>query len=529
MKKSKLVALFAIGITSLTLGCSGDESDDPTPPEGESSISLSCSDAECCSAEELEFYRAGYNLNGIQTYFSASEIDQICENLRTGELARSEDPTGDIDGDGVNNEDDNCVMIANSNQEDDDGDSIGDACDNTAYKHPSVGLPEDPGDPQDPINPDPSPIFYYFTTTNQRLGNFNTQAIAVGDIDGDGDNDIVTANSGQANRIYLNDGTGQFSDVDESLGTNQDSQDIALIDLDKDEDLDLIVSNTNEQTIEIWSNDGAGNFSLESNPTFADMVFDSLGSDHSARQFNGLIFRDVNQDEYIDLIVYRYNRSLYVFLGDGSFEFNYSNHYGSSIRNRPIFADINGDGHADFLLEHEIFISDGFGLFTQTGDFPTGYGISDGFPIDMDRDGDQDIATCSNSDPSFAIYNNVSDFVVTEGGSLPTIAFTNTLRHELADHERLGDYVGSCTAIDIDLDGDRDIIFEPFFWTDDFMIYLNQDNIFTFVENGFLKSSQRHDGHRFADVNGDGYPDIVTFLGSNEPNGVYLNRLYLRD
>ena len=35
-------------------------------------------------------------------------------------------------------------------------------------------------------------------------------SVALGDIDGDGDLDLVFANSGESNRFYANDGTGGF-------------------------------------------------------------------------------------------------------------------------------------------------------------------------------------------------------------------------------------------------------------------------------------------------------------------------------
>ncbi|MEO0975305.1 MAG: thrombospondin type 3 repeat-containing protein, partial [Pseudomonadota bacterium] len=36
---------------------------------------------------------------------------------------------GDLDGDGVSDEEDNCALVANARQSDSDGDRIGNACD----------------------------------------------------------------------------------------------------------------------------------------------------------------------------------------------------------------------------------------------------------------------------------------------------------------------------------------------------------------------------------------------------------------
>jgi hypothetical protein len=68
--------------------------------------------------------------------------------------------------------------------------------------------------------------------------------LALGDVDGDGDPDLVLGNSGQ-NRLYLNDGSGTFTDATtERMPTTNDSTgSVALGDVDGDGDLDLICGN----------------------------------------------------------------------------------------------------------------------------------------------------------------------------------------------------------------------------------------------------------------------------------------------
>src|SRR5262245_29979411 len=91
-----------------------------------------------------------------------------------------------------------------------------------------------------------------FGFTHQMLpaNNDDTTAVALGDVDGDGDLDAFVGNSGYAgpprqNRLYLDGGTGIFTDV---TATNLPvlldyTNAVALGDVDGDGDLDAFVGN----------------------------------------------------------------------------------------------------------------------------------------------------------------------------------------------------------------------------------------------------------------------------------------------
>ena len=97
-----------------------------------------------------------------------------------------------------------------------------------------------------------------FTDSGQSPGDFGGLSIALGDVDDDGDLDFVTGNTAD-NSVWLNDGSGVFADSGQALG-NGNTQSVALGDVDDDGDLDLVTGNGNllGEPNRIWLNNGSG-------------------------------------------------------------------------------------------------------------------------------------------------------------------------------------------------------------------------------------------------------------------------------
>ena len=179
--------------------------------------------------------------------------------------------------------------------------------------------------------------------TNGRLilGTYKerTASIAAGDIDGDGDQDILVANGrhwpGQ-NRIFLNDGRGIYT-VEEELG-NQRSTTYAteLADLDGDGDLDVAAGNDMAPN-KIYLNDGNGNYSEGA----------SFGERYAPTR--NLTLADLDGDGDTDILITNRGRANEICLNDGNGSFSKTIAFGSSDDSTIDVeaADMDGDGDLD--------------------------------------------------------------------------------------------------------------------------------------------------------------------------------------
>ena len=79
------------------------------------------------------------------------------------------------------------------------------------------------------------------------------------DVNGDGFDDLATANIDDPNLVWINDGNGNFVDSGQRLEFFGDVFGIAAADFDDDGDNDLI-STSFFFGQHIWLNDGSGNF-----------------------------------------------------------------------------------------------------------------------------------------------------------------------------------------------------------------------------------------------------------------------------
>ncbi len=96
-------------------------------------------------------------------------------------------------------------------------------------------------------------------------GNDSSYGVALGDVNQDGFIDIVVANAysdPSYNAIYLNDGNGYFFTETLFGLSNEDTYGVAIGDIDSDGDLDIVAANRKKKNF-VYFNDGSGNFSTK--------------------------------------------------------------------------------------------------------------------------------------------------------------------------------------------------------------------------------------------------------------------------
>ena len=222
-----------------------------------------------------------------------------------------------------------------------------------------------------------------FTDSGQVIGGlglFGT-GVRVADVDGDGDQDVWVTYFREKARLYLNDGKGSFAPSDDVL---DNANAVTLGDLDRDGDIDVVsLPPGGGGPATIWLNT-RGRFARQKGTL-------DVGPETAATRTI-----DIDGDGDLDLVALARTGQSTLWENDGRGSFRILEQT-LDFGTHAAVGDIDGDGDQDLVIRGGVWLNAGGGRFAKVqtldlGGLPTGAVL-----VDIDKDGDLDLLATRGS------------------------------------------------------------------------------------------------------------------------------------
>lgn len=249
---------------------------------------------------------------------------------------------------------------------------------------------------------------------------FNLRAIAGGDFDSDGDTDLVYASHDQGAWVLANNGAGQFS-YTMLLGFTLPASDVTVGDVNGDGHADIVTASGIANLITVFIGNGLGQFAAGVTHATGPTPYD-------------IEVVDVNGDGAADILttntnVYdQANGSISVLIGDGSGGFAAPvDYFMGGAPNNFAIGDFNGDGAVDVVTSNwldsavAVRLGAGDGTFHDwalyyAGTNPAGIEVAD-----INRDGVLDVLVADYANTLLAVLAGRGDGTFFDRQTYPTL------------------------------------------------------------------------------------------------------------
>ena len=354
---------------------------------------------------------------------------------------------------------------------------------------------------------------------NDGSGNFTEQTgtlpftpviegdMAFADVDADGDQDLLLTGGvdlGEITKLYINDGTGNFTEQTGTLFTPLYASSIEFFDADGDNDPDVLITGSNTSMgalTKLYINDGSGNFTEQSGTPFS-------GNYHVK-----IDIADINGDNFQDVLLTAvFFSRVYLNDGTGNFVEDMNIPFLDESHYHGIFSDIDGDNDEDVLITTnygvnlKMYLNDGNGNFTsQAVEILLNNAYGDLYSLDVDNDNDDDLLMADSIADMLYINDGSGNFLPATGSPFTGVMFSAV---DFAD-------VDGDDDLDVMITGQTNIGISN-------QLYLNDGNGGYLPDFSFDIAGLNYDTVDFADIDGDGDQDMLL-------TGNYEAKLFLND
>lgn len=258
---------------------------------------------------------------------------------------------------------------------------------------------------------------------------------AIADLDGDGHLDVLANYTLEsAVEVLRGDGDAGFS-IDHRHPLAAEAIGLVVADFDGDGRLDLAASHSREPLVSVYLGEPGARFATAPIRTRVD------------RHVGGGAAGDLDGDGRLDLVVPLWSR-VALLLGDGRGGFRVAQKIATGqAPERPLLVDLDRDGDLDLAVasndDHHlaVFRGDGRGRIRADARHPCGQGGAGVAAFDLDRDGAQGLAVANIHSQDVCVFRGDGHGGVRLHAVLP-----------------VGTYPNRVAAEDLDADGDADLL-----------------------------------------------------------------------